>query len=262
MPGQVDRDRVGHQLVQRDVVQAGAAGGQVRRRIHVRAGAVGERVLRPRVAVRRRVGKVAELRRRDARHDGHPVGHGVRQVDDLHLQRLSRRELATSRWKRLDRRIAHAEQARLACPAGQWPPRDTEVAETAAPAPRCASRPSPRTHGTAGAAAAYHKSPGSGWHDDELGGHMYATVAEPHEQGTDFNRQMRAHCDATIGELPLAACSTVPWWPEERRHPALHALLGHDPGNRPARRTRTSSGRWDGARSNDLNAKAPLQPRL
>jgi len=186
MPGQVDRDRVGHQLVQRDVVQAGAAGGQVRRRIHVRAGAVGERVLRPRVAVRRRVGKVAELRRRDARHDGHPVGHGVRQVDDLHLQRLSRRELATSRWKRLDRRIAHAEQARLACPAGQWPPRDTEVAETAAPAPRCASRPSPRTHGTAGAAAAYHKSPGSGWHDDELGGHMYATVAEPHEQDTDF----------------------------------------------------------------------------
>ena len=95
MPGQIDRERVGHQPVQRDVVQAGAAGDLVRGRIHVRAGVVDERVLLHRVAVRRHVGKVAELRRRDARHDGHLVGHGVRQVDDLHLQRLSRRELAT-----------------------------------------------------------------------------------------------------------------------------------------------------------------------
>jgi hypothetical protein len=48
---------------------------------------------------------------------------------------------------------------------------------------------------------------------------------------------MWAHSDATIGELPLAACSTVPWWPEERRHPTLHTLLVHTiQENRPARR--------------------------
>jgi uncharacterized protein DUF664 len=56
---------------------------------------------------------------------------------------------------------------------------------------------------------------------------MYATAAESREQVTDFNRQMWAHSDATIGELRLAACSTVPWWPEERRHPTLHTLLVH-----------------------------------
>ena len=37
----------------------------------------------------------------------------------------------------------------------------------------------------------------------------------------------QAHSDATIGELPLDAYGTVPWWPEERRHPTLHTLLVH-----------------------------------
>jgi len=75
--------------------------------------------------------------------------------------------------------------------------------------------------------------PGEGdldWHDDdddELGGDMYATAAESREQVTDFYRRVQAHSDATIGELPLAACGTVPWWPEERRHPTLHTLLVH-----------------------------------
>jgi hypothetical protein len=68
------------------------------------------------------------------------------------------------------------------------------------------------------------------WHDDdddELGGDMYATAAESREQVTDFYRRVQAHSDATIGELPLDACGTVPWWPEERRHPTLHTLLVH-----------------------------------
>jgi hypothetical protein len=92
---------------------------------------------------------------------------------------------------------------------------------------------------------------------------MYATAAESREQVTDSNRQTWAHSDATIGELPLATCSTVPWWPEERRHPTLHTLLVHtiqETARHAA--TRTSSGRRGGARSNDLNAEAPLQPRL
>jgi hypothetical protein len=120
-----------------------------------------------------------------------------------------------------------------------------------------------RTDGTAVAVAACHEAPGPSWHDDELGGHMYATAAESPEQVTDFNRQMRAHSDATIRELPLAACSTVLCWPEERRHPTLHTLLVHtiqETARHAA--TRTSSGHWDGARSNDLNAEAPWQPRL
>jgi uncharacterized damage-inducible protein DinB len=68
------------------------------------------------------------------------------------------------------------------------------------------------------------------WHgsgDDELSGHMYATSDESREQVTDFYRRVQAHSDATITELALDARGTVPWWPEERRHPTLHALLVH-----------------------------------
>jgi uncharacterized damage-inducible protein DinB len=65
------------------------------------------------------------------------------------------------------------------------------------------------------------------WHGDELSGGMYATAAESREQVTDFYRRVQAHSDATIGELPLDARGTVPWWPEERRHPTLHTLLVH-----------------------------------
>jgi Protein of unknown function (DUF664) len=59
-----------------------------------------------------------------------------------------------------------------------------------------------------------------GWQDDddaELFGGMYATEAESREQVTDFYRRVWVHSDATIGELPLDARGTVPWWPEERR---------------------------------------------
>lgn len=63
--------------------------------------------------------------------------------------------------------------------------------------------------------------------DDELSGHMYATAAESREQVTGFYRRVWTHSDATIEELPLDACGTVPWWPQERRHPTLHTLLVH-----------------------------------
>src|SRR5262249_28973226 len=122
---------------------------------------------------------------------------------------------------------------------------------------------SPRMHGTAAAVAACHEAPGPSWHDDELGGHMYATAAESREQVTDLQPADAGALRCHDRGLPLAACSTVPWWPEERRHPSLHTLLVHtiqETARHAA--TRTSSGRRDGARSNDLNAEAPLQPRL
>ena len=68
------------------------------------------------------------------------------------------------------------------------------------------------------------------WHEDdagELSGNMYATEAESRTQVTDFYRRVWAHSDATIEELPLDACGTVPWWPQERRQPTLHTLLVH-----------------------------------
>ncbi len=68
------------------------------------------------------------------------------------------------------------------------------------------------------------------WREDddaELSGHMYAAEGESRQQVTDFYRRVWAHSDATIQELPLDARGTVPWWPEERRHPTLHTLLVH-----------------------------------
>ena len=68
------------------------------------------------------------------------------------------------------------------------------------------------------------------WHEDddaELSGGMYATEAESREQVSDFYRRVWAHSDAAIAELPLDARGTVPWWPEDSRHPTLHTLLVH-----------------------------------
>jgi uncharacterized damage-inducible protein DinB len=67
------------------------------------------------------------------------------------------------------------------------------------------------------------------WHEDdaELGGGMYATETETRELVTEFCRRVWAHSDATIQELPLDARGTVPWWPEDSRHPTLHTLLVH-----------------------------------
>jgi hypothetical protein len=57
---------------------------------------------------------------------------------------------------------------------------------------------------------------------------MYATAAESRELVTSFYQRVWAHSDATIQELSLDdARGTVPWWPEENRHPTLHTLLVH-----------------------------------
>ena len=63
--------------------------------------------------------------------------------------------------------------------------------------------------------------------DAELSWGLYATETETREQVTDFYRRIWAHSDATIEELPLDARGTVPWWPQERNNPTLHALLVH-----------------------------------
>jgi uncharacterized damage-inducible protein DinB len=66
------------------------------------------------------------------------------------------------------------------------------------------------------------------WGDDaELSEGMYATETETREQVTDFYRRVWVHSDATIEALPLDARGTVPWWPQERNHPTLQALLVH-----------------------------------
>jgi uncharacterized damage-inducible protein DinB len=64
-------------------------------------------------------------------------------------------------------------------------------------------------------------------YDAGLGGGMYVTEGESREQVSAFYRRVWAHSDATIQELPLDARGTVPWWPEDSRHPTLHTLLVH-----------------------------------
>jgi uncharacterized damage-inducible protein DinB len=63
--------------------------------------------------------------------------------------------------------------------------------------------------------------------DDRFNSDLYATATESREQVEDFYRRVWAHSDATIEALPLDARGTVPWWPEERRHPTLHTVLVH-----------------------------------
>jgi hypothetical protein len=68
-----------------------------------------------------------------------------------------------------------------------------------------------------------------GWEEAEPENNidMYAGADESREQIIDFYRAARAAADETIAELPLDAAGTVPWWPEDRRHPTLHRLLVH-----------------------------------
>ncbi|WP_432560531.1 DinB family protein [Granulicoccus sp. GXG6511] len=62
---------------------------------------------------------------------------------------------------------------------------------------------------------------------DEPNADMWATAAESAEWVIDFYRRVAAHSDAAITELPLETTATVPWWPEERRHPTLRRILVH-----------------------------------
>ena len=56
---------------------------------------------------------------------------------------------------------------------------------------------------------------------------MWAKPSESKGDIVAFYRRAQAHADATIGSLELSAVGTVPWWPQERRHPTLHRVLVH-----------------------------------
>jgi hypothetical protein len=56
---------------------------------------------------------------------------------------------------------------------------------------------------------------------------MWATADQSREYIVGLYRRVWAHSDATVAALPLETSGTVPWWPEERRHPTLHRLLVH-----------------------------------
>ncbi|WP_202865057.1 DinB family protein [Serinicoccus sediminis] len=55
-------------------------------------------------------------------------------------------------------------------------------------------------------------------------------VADPDlsmRQILDHYRRAAAWSDETVAPLELDAPGTVPWWPQERRHPTLHTVLVH-----------------------------------
>jgi hypothetical protein len=112
-----------------------------------------------------------------------------------------------------------------------------------------------RLHGTAAAVAACHEAPGPSWHGDELGGPDVRDSGRVARAGHGFQPADVGALRCHDRELPLAACSTVPWWPEERRHPTLHTLLVHtiqETARHAA--TRTSSG--------NLSTVPPACPRV
>ncbi|HEY0249451.1 MAG TPA: DinB family protein [Gryllotalpicola sp.] len=56
---------------------------------------------------------------------------------------------------------------------------------------------------------------------------FWATPGESIADVVDFFRRAWANTDDCVAALPLDATGTVPWWPEERRHPSLHTVLVH-----------------------------------
>lgn len=66
-----------------------------------------------------------------------------------------------------------------------------------------------------------------GWEEEEPETNidMYAGPDESREQILSFYTDARAAADETIDELSLDTTGTVPWWPQERRHPSLHRLM-------------------------------------
>lgn len=67
------------------------------------------------------------------------------------------------------------------------------------------------------------------WLDDDAedNADMWATAEESRDDILGLYRRVWAHSDATIDALDLDAPGEVPWWPEDRRHTSLHALLVH-----------------------------------
>lgn len=63
--------------------------------------------------------------------------------------------------------------------------------------------------------------------DAELESDMWATPEESREELVALYRRVWAHGDETVAALDLGTAGTVPWWPEERRHPTLQRVLVH-----------------------------------
>jgi uncharacterized damage-inducible protein DinB len=63
--------------------------------------------------------------------------------------------------------------------------------------------------------------------DDDPESDMWATADESREELLALYRRVWAHGDATVAALDLTETATVPWWPEERRHPTLQRVLVH-----------------------------------
>jgi len=56
---------------------------------------------------------------------------------------------------------------------------------------------------------------------------MWAAAEESLLSIADLYRRVWVHADATIEALDLESQGLVPWWPEDRRSPTLHAVLVH-----------------------------------
>jgi uncharacterized damage-inducible protein DinB len=56
---------------------------------------------------------------------------------------------------------------------------------------------------------------------------MWATPEDSRQELVALYRRVWAHGDATVAALDLETAGTVPWWPEERRHPTLQRVLVH-----------------------------------
>ena len=63
--------------------------------------------------------------------------------------------------------------------------------------------------------------------DLELNADMWATAEESHGDILALYRRAWAVTDATVGELPLDAPGSVPWWHPERRSVTLLQILTH-----------------------------------
>jgi hypothetical protein len=63
--------------------------------------------------------------------------------------------------------------------------------------------------------------------DDDVEADMWATPDESRAELVALYRRACANSDATVAALDLATTGTVPWWPEERRHPTLQRVLVH-----------------------------------
>ncbi len=67
------------------------------------------------------------------------------------------------------------------------------------------------------------------WFDPDapINADMYATPDESSAAIVEMYRRSWAHALATFAERSLDDTGTVPWWPEERRHPTLRTVLAH-----------------------------------